>query len=345
MESSQNCKYLKVAGFWICTLWCPIVGISLLVLVGNQVAVAGVVIPICIVIALCVVTIVSVPLSGMADRQDLKEAFRQSRTSVRSSSKQDVTAGTGYDPYQARPSGSRQFSDSRSGSFDGHVAAETFGVSAMNEYAVGLDHDSPAIRMPNSGITGRPITQQRQGVNANMTWQVCLDTHWVDFEEMQQQQFNMSRENGIPECEFFARGQKYVLDLDNNVQRNTVTGVVRQVRYVTKAPPVPPVRPTPQDRDPSMDSSVPLMPRGDQSIPDTPHVQLWQWQAHPTPDGWKDLDRGVCEIITRARSDGQPTAEYTIGNQNYQAIFARNVQRNIKTTTERPIRPKARQEL
>jgi len=171
-----------------------------------------------------------------------------------------------------------------------------------------------------------------------MTWQVLLNPesgHWKDFEEMQQQQFTMNHENGIPECPFFVGRNQYVLDFDRMVQRNVATNVTRQVRYVLRGSTSPP-----QDS-----AHTPLVtPPDDRSTAPSP-IQVWQWQAHDGPDGWRDLDRPVNEIIGTARALGQASCEFQSGGNTYTANFLTNMQRNVRTGKERPLRPKARQEL
>mmetsp|Transcript_96020 Transcript_96020/g.151232 ORF Transcript_96020/g.151232 Transcript_96020/m.151232 type:complete len:179 (+) Transcript_96020:44-580(+) len=85
---------LKVTTFWLCVLWCPIIGVALLTVIANQIAIAGVIIPFILLVLLGISTCIAVALSDLVeDEPGMKggggivgQMAKASTTSIRPSS-------------------------------------------------------------------------------------------------------------------------------------------------------------------------------------------------------------------------------------------------------------------
>lgn len=69
-----------------------------------------------------------------------------------------------------------------------------------------------------------------------------------------------------------------------------------------------------------------------------PPKGFFQWQADGGQDGWMSYAPDINNVIEGARIDGKPTVDFFMFGSPYQLNFDFMVQRNLASTTVRPIR-------
>lgn len=69
-----------------------------------------------------------------------------------------------------------------------------------------------------------------------------------------------------------------------------------------------------------------------------PAVDIGRWQVSMDAGSWVDFEEAQQRAFSTALMHGLDKVEYTVAHQRYELIFASQVQRNIRTGKERPVR-------
>jgi len=329
MEPGEECKgALKRTSFWLTLLWLPVIGFSLLGYMGNMMPLAGIVLPIGLLILVAVCTCAVAHFSGMlkedaamGDQSVVAGIQRLSTTSL------SGRGGSRDDLGQSLPrSGSQLSRDLQGGRSGMPIQPSTFGQQAAG---VGVGARAPSLRAPDFG-----------------RWQCAMDHgNWIDFAEEQQSDFNKALLHGLDKVEFTVAKQRYELIFgtagSDAVQRNIRSGKERRVRCFKGgdssppparqlSPPVaaPKVVAAPPARGGSFGSG------GGSAFPRA------EWQVQMDSGRWIDMDAVSNTIINDAKSRGSPNALFRTHGQDLELTFATSMQKNTKTGKERPIRMK-----
>lgn len=317
---TEAAQAVRSTCFWNCLLLIPMVGFLLVGWIGGGAAALSVLLPPALAIAalfcVCFTLHGSGALSEASASADPKPGdLPRSSTGSMSDSVQRVisigqaVAQTSSGPRNSDPGpvtvGARS------------LWQDTLADPARNPTTDSNRRASDSAPYGVAGGFGRPLA----GAAGDGRWEVEMDRDkWVPFDEAEQRLFATARANGLPSVEFSGRGFRYALDFTKMVQRNVATGKERPVRFMpadggSMTPPPPSSPPEP-------------MPGGE------------AWQVQMETGGWIDFEGEALFAIQQARANSEPVASFHIRGQHYQVRFDEGVQRNLKTSKQRAVRPK-----
>ena len=155
----------------------------------------------------------------------------------------------------------------------------------------------------------------RSTVRSSGSWQVRLDSGWVDVDPIAAQQMCAATANGTAMITLNMNGFKYTMDLINLKQINTKTGKARDLRFF-------------------------LADGGDDDVyTTTPHRGgPGTWQVRLDNRGWTRMEPAVEQRLSSARRAGERAVDVTIRGFDYSMDLVAMKQRNKRSKKMRGIR-------
>jgi hypothetical protein len=324
---------VKAIFFWLCLLWLPLVGFSLLTMLASKQAMLGLVIPGMIAAVLGCLNynlvqrtgILTEDMSGQKPGSGgaMGAVTRAATTSIRRSGSSQSAGSWRAD--QEWPAG---------GLRPGDINPQTVGQQYQAQYA--------GASFPDGLSSGAFTPPQGRRPSIGAKWQYFENGRWLDYEETKQQQFNEDCIRGA-KSQFFIRGERFELDFESWKQRNLRTGRERDVRLYDGVGQEDTIGPIDGQMNPDTSGSQAgvVIPQGaDVQAPGAPG-----WQVELRAGQWHDMDANSNTILNMAKANGLTTTQLTIGGHQYDVDLIRCVQTNRATHVERTIRVKPPQSI
>jgi len=156
-------------------------------------------------------------------------------------------------------------------------------------------------------------------------WQITFDdgSTWKDLDDQLTMALRKATSKGERTLHFDARGFPYVIDLDRGVQENLKTFKSRPIREI--------------EVDMGT-SSTEEDKGGDDKSGDSVDVPQLKWQVSGGKDKWWDIPQEVGDLLSAAQAAGNPLCSFNVRGNDYEVDFAKMVQCNVATGTERSVR-------